>query len=166
MSSDLHGHMGSIHPMDKTPVGQRLMLSAREHAYGEVVSSSGPEPLAAALSGRSLSLAFDPRTVGPAGLLLRTAGPVRQVCAVGQKQVGGRGLTAAIHVENLHCCSCKLTQLCDAALRQPDQRHRPAVAGESWLTAAIHMANPYCSCKLTASPRHRPVVAVRLQHWI
>ena len=33
--SYLFGHYGSIHPMDKTPVGKRLMLSAREHAYGE-----------------------------------------------------------------------------------------------------------------------------------
>ena len=27
----LQGHDGSIHPMDKTPVGKRLMLAAREH---------------------------------------------------------------------------------------------------------------------------------------
>ena len=27
----LQGHDGSIHPMDKTPVGKRLMLAAMEH---------------------------------------------------------------------------------------------------------------------------------------
>lgn len=27
--------------------------------------------------------------------------------------------------------------------------HVNAMAGESWLTAALHMANPYCICKLT-----------------
>ncbi len=65
-------HYGSIHPMDKTPVGKRLMLSAREHAYGETdVVSSGPEPLKAlAASPGRLTLTFEPRTVGASGLLL------------------------------------------------------------------------------------------------
>ena len=85
----LYGHMGSIHPMDKTPVGKRLMLAAREHAYGEPVISSGPEPNEAKLTGSTLSVSFDPTTVGAAGLLLRTSGAVRQVCMVGHKQLSG-----------------------------------------------------------------------------
>ena len=40
----LYGPKGSIHPFDKTPVGERLVLSAREHAYDESVVSSGPVP--------------------------------------------------------------------------------------------------------------------------
>ena len=31
----------------------------------------------------------------------------------------------------------------------------PPSCGESWLTAAIHMENPYCSCKLTRVRPHR-----------
>lgn len=76
------------HPMDKTPVGKRLMLSAREHAYGErSVVSTGPEPIrAAVLTGGKIMLSFEPRTVS-GGLLLRTSGAVRQTCPLGEKQV-------------------------------------------------------------------------------
>ena len=75
--------------MDKTPVGKRLMLSAREHAYGErTVVSTGPEPTrVVATEGGKLMLSFDPRTAS-GGLLLRTSGAVRQTCPVGEKQVG------------------------------------------------------------------------------
>jgi hypothetical protein len=45
----LFGHMGSIHPMDKTPVGKRLALAARQHAYGEAVVAAGPRPVSAAV---------------------------------------------------------------------------------------------------------------------
>ena len=40
----LYGPKGSIRPFDKTPVGERLVLSAREHAYAESVVSSGACP--------------------------------------------------------------------------------------------------------------------------
>ena len=80
----LFGWHGSIHPMDKTPVGKRLVLSAREHAYGERgIDSSGPAPTAAKHSGGTLTLSFD------GGLLLRTEGPSRQQCPLGQKQISG-----------------------------------------------------------------------------
>ena len=73
--------------MDKTPVGKRLMLSAREHAYRErSVVSTGPEPIRAAATGGKIMLSFEPRTVG-GGLLLRTSGAVRQTCPLGEKQV-------------------------------------------------------------------------------
>ena len=87
----LSGHIGSIHPMDKTPVGKRLMLAALEHAYGADVVSTGPAPRAASLSGDGthITLTFDPSTVGPAGLLLRLSGAVRQQCAAGQRQLVG-----------------------------------------------------------------------------
>jgi hypothetical protein len=53
---------------DKTPVGKRLLLSAREHAYNEVVVSTGPDPVAAVGSPdhTRLTLTFDPKTLGPA----------------------------------------------------------------------------------------------------
>ena len=93
----LFGHYGSIHPMDKTPVGKRLFLSAREHAYGETgIISTGPAPLAAKHAGGSVTLTFDPKTVGSAGLLLRTDGPVRQQCPLGQKQISGNPTNAAV----------------------------------------------------------------------
>ena len=39
----VEGHYGSIHPMDKTPVATRLVLSARQVAYNDSeVLSSGP----------------------------------------------------------------------------------------------------------------------------
>jgi hypothetical protein len=88
----LFGHHGSIHPMDKTPVGKRLLLSAREYAYQESgIISTGPIPVAAEhrVDTGSLRLRVDPRTVGSAGLLLRTEGPIRQQCPLGQKQISG-----------------------------------------------------------------------------
>ena len=87
----LFGHMGSIHPMDKTPVGKRLALAARQHVYGEAVVAAGPRPLSATVNneGTRVALTFDPKTVGPDGLLLRTAGAVRQQCPLGQKQIAG-----------------------------------------------------------------------------
>lgn len=73
--------------MDKTPVGKRLMLSAREHAYGErSVVSTGPEPIRATATDGKIVLSFEPRTVS-GGLLLRTSGAVRQTCPLGEKQV-------------------------------------------------------------------------------
>ena len=100
-------HYGSIHPMDKTPVGKRLMLSAREHAYGETdVVSSGPEPLKAlAPSPGRLTLTFEPRTVGASGLLLRTSGAVRQVCPLGEKQVSGNPTNATVPASQCGCAS-------------------------------------------------------------
>ena len=87
----LFGHMGSIHPMDKTPVGKRLALAARQHAYGEPVISEGPKPRTATVSrdGNSLTITFDTTTMGPGGLLLRTTGVVRQRCPLREKQVSG-----------------------------------------------------------------------------
>ena len=90
--------------MDKTPVGMRLLLSAREHAYGESgIMSTGPVPLAAKHTaatapgvGGSLTLTFDPKTLGSAGLLLRTEGPVRQQCPLGQKQISGNPTTDTV----------------------------------------------------------------------
>ena len=92
----LAGHIGSIHPMDKTPVGKRLMLAALEHAYGQDVVSAGPEPVTAAIvdGGKQLVLKFDPKTVAATGLLLRLVGSVRQVCAAGQSQIFGNPHTA------------------------------------------------------------------------
>ena len=77
----LTGHLGSIHPMDKTPVGKRLALSARQFAYQEDVVAVGLQPASASVFGQGgrLVLSFDPATVGPGGLLLRQSGPVRQV---------------------------------------------------------------------------------------
>ena len=80
--------------MDKTPVGERLALAARQHAYGEAVVAAGPRPLAATVvrdgaTVTGVALAFDPETVGPDGLLLRTAGAVRQQCPLGEKQIAG-----------------------------------------------------------------------------
>ena len=80
----LFGHYGSIHPMDKTPVGKRLMLSAAEHAYGEAVNSAGPEPLTATGTASVITLTFECKA--PC-LLLRTSGAVRQECPLGEKQV-------------------------------------------------------------------------------
>ena len=37
----LYGHIGSIHPMDKTPVGKRLMLSASNIDDSPTLSLSG-----------------------------------------------------------------------------------------------------------------------------
>ena len=88
----LFGHMGSIHPMDKTPVGERLALAALQHAYGEAVVAAGPRPLSATVARNGtagVALAFDPETVGPDGLLLRTTGAVRQRCPLGEKQISG-----------------------------------------------------------------------------
>ena len=88
----VEGHYGSIHSMDKTPVGQRLLLAARQHAYGENITSSGPTLRSATLqksrgrNGTSIRVDFVPETVGAAGLLLRTEGPVRQRCAAGRNQ--------------------------------------------------------------------------------
>ena len=67
--------------MDKTPVGKRLALSARQFAYQEDVVAVGPQPTTAIVAeqGGRLVLSFDPATVGPDGLLLRLSGPVRQV---------------------------------------------------------------------------------------
>jgi hypothetical protein len=90
----LFGHIGSIHPMDKTPVGKRLMLSALEHAYKkEDVVSTGPEPVSATVASGQLVLKFDPKTVGPQGLLLRTSGSVRQQCVAGKSQAYGKPAT-------------------------------------------------------------------------
>lgn len=63
----------------------RLALLAREHAYGDhTVVSTGPVPRKATwLNGSSngvkqtVVVHFDPSTVGPGGLLLRTEGHVR-----------------------------------------------------------------------------------------
>ena len=89
MIADLYGHMGSIHPMDKTPVGKRLALAARQHAYGEKVIAAGPKPISATVKAQTLTLSFAPETVGAKGLLLRTEGKVRQLAAVGEKQISG-----------------------------------------------------------------------------
>jgi hypothetical protein len=89
LSGYLFGHFGSIHPMDKTPVGMRLALSALQHAYGHAVVSSGPEPTGATQVGKNIELTFRPGSVGAGGLLLRLDGPVRQVCPVGQRQTVG-----------------------------------------------------------------------------
>ena len=88
----VEGHYGSIHPMDKTPVATRLVLSARQVAYNDSeVLSSGPMLAGVTLlENHTLRVAFWP--VSDAGLLLRTEGPVRQTCAVGRNQ------TRAIHV--------------------------------------------------------------------
>ena len=93
--------------MDKTPVGKRLMLSAREHAYGEPdVVSSGPEPLKALAAGPGrLTLTFEPRTVGASGLLLRTSGAVRQVCPLGEKQLSGNPTNATVPASQCGCAS-------------------------------------------------------------
>ena len=63
----------------------RLALLAREHAYGDhTVVSTGPVPRKATWFNGSSNDAkqtvvvhFDPSTVGPGGLLLRTEGHVR-----------------------------------------------------------------------------------------
>eukprot|EP01052_Picozoa_sp_SAG31_P034719 SAG31_NODE_4096_length_3591_cov_2.039805_3_plen_492_part_00 len=103
----LFGHYGSIHPMDKTPVGKRLVLSAREHAYGETtIISTGPEPLkATAAPGGRITLTFAPNTVGMPGLLLRTTGAVRQTCPVGEKQVSGNPTSAPVPASQCGCAS-------------------------------------------------------------
>ena len=105
----LFGHYGSIHPMDKTPVGKRLMLSARQHAYAEPgIVASGPEPLKAALSatGRAITLSFEPGTVpGADGLMVRAAGAVRQRCPVGLKQVSGNPTNATVPLSQCGCPS-------------------------------------------------------------
>ena len=88
----LSSHYGSIHPMDKTPVGKRLMLAALEVAYPQLLPpgarASGPcGPVAVAVvNGTTLALRFDPASVGPRGLMLRTNGLVRQTCPVGKRQ--------------------------------------------------------------------------------
>ena len=112
----LFGWHGSIHPMDKTPVGKRLLLSAREHAYAEPgVVSTGPVPSSAAAvfatpttqaaaaqagdhggAGGVITLSFDQATVGRGGLLLRTSGDVRQKCPLGQKQISGNPTKATV----------------------------------------------------------------------
>ena len=160
--------------MDKTPVGKRLMLSAREHAcllrkikcsrhssaiqigwspgsqrfverrngrrttklrrtphshpsthcgrsrYGEKeVISTGPEPLkatvaaaaaAAAVGGgargaKRVTLTFAPGTLGPAGLLLRLTGAVRQTCPLGEKQVTGNPTSDPVPASQCGCAS-------------------------------------------------------------
>lgn len=48
-----------IHPADKTRVGQRLALLARELAYGEAVVASGPAPLSARREGADVVVALD-----------------------------------------------------------------------------------------------------------
>lgn len=94
----LFGHIGSIHPMDKLPVGKRLMLAAREHAYGEMVISTGPEPISAKTntSLNAVELTFDPQTVGSNGLLLRLDGVIRQTCVVGEKQMVGNPINITV----------------------------------------------------------------------
>ena len=48
--------------------------------------------------------------------------------------------------------------------RRDDRRRRqvPEGAGESWLTAAIPMENPYCSCKLTRVLPQDPAIRIYL----
>lgn len=84
----VEGHYGSIHPMDKTPVATRLVLSAQQVAYNDSeVLSSGPMLEAVTLlENHTLRVSFQPQTVSHAGLLLRTEGLVRQTCAVGRSQ--------------------------------------------------------------------------------
>ena len=57
----------------------RLALLAREHAYGDhTVVSTGPVPRKATYGVKqTVVVHFDPSTVGPGGLLLRTEGHVR-----------------------------------------------------------------------------------------
>lgn len=90
----IEGHYGSIHPMDKSPVAQRLLLSARQIAYNQSdVLSSGPQlRRVTLLPNRTLRVEFDTKTMSSRGLMLRTEGQVRQTCAVGRVQ------TRAIHV--------------------------------------------------------------------
>ena len=89
----LSSHYGSIHPMDKTPVGQRLMLGALEVAYpnykdnkkNKKIRSNGPIVAnVSTINESTLLVTFI--NLGANGLLLRTSGSVRQVCPVGEKQ--------------------------------------------------------------------------------
>ena len=79
----IQGHYGSIHPMDKAPVANRLLLSARQIAYNDSeIRSSGPVVRDATLLPnelRMIQLNFYPHTMSDEGLLLRTEGRVRQV---------------------------------------------------------------------------------------
>ena len=94
----IEGHYGSIHSMDKMPVANRLVLSARAVAYNDgsgdhrVISSGPTVQLVKLLANQSLRVEFKPETLSSEGLLLRTEGPVRQACAVGRNQ------THAMHV--------------------------------------------------------------------
>ena len=72
-----------------------MTASRALQAYGADVVSSGPLPLTASvLSATQVALTFIADTVGPGGLLLRTSGAVRQICAVGQTQIAGNPTSA------------------------------------------------------------------------
>ena len=81
----IEGHYGSIHPMDKTPVGKRLWLTAMEHVYQQTgIISTGPVPKAAGVMPDGVVIQFDPATVSSRGLRLGGNHTPRQECAVGQ----------------------------------------------------------------------------------
>lgn len=91
----VEGHYGSIHPMDKTPVGKRLFLTAMEHVYSENSTiSTGPIPKAAFVMPGGVVVQFEPSTVSAGGLSLRLDNnTARQECAVGQVQITGKPST-------------------------------------------------------------------------
>jgi hypothetical protein len=83
------------------------------------VISTGPEPLkatvaaaaaAAAVGGgargaKRVTLTFAPGTLGPAGLLLRLTGAVRQTCPLGEKQVTGNPTSDPVPASQCGCAS-------------------------------------------------------------
>ena len=86
------GQFGSIHPMDKTPVGKRLHLAAMAHVYNKPgLIATGPLAKEAGLLPSGIVVWFEPATVSQEGLALRLNNrTARQECAVGQTQITGK----------------------------------------------------------------------------
>ena len=133
----LSSHYGSIHPMDKTPVAERLVVSSMHIAYGrqEFARSSGPTgPIVSHTeSGTKLRVNFSADSIGPKGLLLRTEGAVRQVCPVGKRQTTALPVEPTTPVPRAQCgsrtgfevrCRNSSTWLAieNISLSQPDKR--------------------------------------------
>ncbi len=53
------GDPGNVHPRDKTPVGERLAIFARGHAYEESIPFSGPVYKSMSVRGAAAVLSFD-----------------------------------------------------------------------------------------------------------
>ena len=59
VTTDLVDNLDDIHPRNKSEVGHRLALLAREHTYGEAVVSSGPVWRGAKFKDGKAILIFD-----------------------------------------------------------------------------------------------------------